>query len=353
MAGMTTLYLGGYTLDQPPGRSGLARVGLTAQGFGDVEPLEGPAGPSWLVRAPDGQDLYAVSEETGQVVLVRPGRGVVATTGSGGMGPAHLALSPDGRWLVASNYVSGSVGLVEVGTDGGLELVGELAFTGAGPHGRQDASHAHQAVFLDAAHLLVCDLGADRLREVSLVERGLRHTGDVVLPPGSGPRHLALAPGRDDLLWVVGELDLTVRTVRRVDGGWTVVQGVTTVREGPGPGETTAAGIVVAPDGSHVYVSTRGSDTVSVYAVDEEGLLTLRQQVVTGRWPRFLGWVPGREDELLLVAAEREGSVDVWSVDVRWSSVRGAASGTSWTAPTADWSKNGRRRRSPLPWSIS
>lgn len=338
MAGMTTLYLGGYTLDQPPDRSGLARVGLTAQGFGDVEPLEGPAGPSWLVRAPRGQDLYAVSEETGRVALVRPGRGVVATTGSGGMGPAHLALSPDGRWLVASNYVSGSVGLVEVGGDGGdggdggLELVGELAFTGGGPHGRQDASHAHQAVFLDAAHLLVCDLGADRLREVSLGERGLRHTGDVVLPPGCGPRHLALAPGRDDLLWVVGELDRTVRTVRRVDGAWTAVQGVTTVPEGPGPGETTAAGIVVAPDGSHVYVSTRGSDTVSAYAVDEEGLLTLRQQVVTGRWPRFLGWVPGREGELLLVAAEREGSVDVWSVDEGMLEETGHS--LAWPAPT-------------------
>ena len=331
MAGMTILYLGGYTTDQPEGRSGLARVSLTDRGFGDVEPLSGPVDPSWLVRMGD-EDVYAVSEETGQVVLVRPGRGVVATTGSGGMGPAHLALSPDGRWLVASNYVSGSVGLVEVGTDGGLELVGELAFTGAGPHGRQDASHAHQAVFLDAAHLLVCDLGADRLREVSLVERGLRHTGDVVLPPGSGPRHLALAPGRDDLLWVVGELDLTVRTVRRVDGGWTVVQGVTTVPEGPGPGETTAAGIVVAPDGSHVYVSTRGSDTVSVYAVDEEGLLTLRQQVVTGRWPRFLGWVPGREDELLLVAAEREGSVDVWSVDEGMLEETGHS--LAWPAPT-------------------
>lgn len=333
MARMTTLFLGGYTTDQQVGRSGLGRVTLTDRGFGDAEALDGPPGPSWLVRAPEGEDLYAVSEgDPGQVVRVRPGSGVLASTGSGGMGPAHLALSPGGQFLVACNYVSGSIGLVEVGDEGTVELVDELAFTGDGPHERQDAPHAHQAVFLDDERLLVCDLGADRVREVSVGDGRLRHTGDVVLPAGCGPRHLALAPGRQDLMWVVGELDQSVHTVRREGGRWTHVQAVTTAPEGPGPGETTTAAIVVAPDGSHVYVSTRGTDTVSVYAVDDGGLLTLRQQVVTGHWPRFMGWVPGQEGRRLLVAAEREGSVDVWAVDQGMLEETGHS--LAWAAPT-------------------
>lgn len=331
MTGMTILYLGGYTTDRPEGRSGLARVSLTDQGFGDVEALPGPVDPSWLVRAGE-EEVYAVSEgDPGHVARVHPAEGVVSTTGSGGAAPAHLALSQDGRWLVVCNYVSGSVGLVEV-SDGQLGLVDELAFAGDGPHDRQDAPHAHQAVFLDDEHLLVCDLGTDRLREVRVEEGRLLHTGDVVLPPGCGPRHLVLAPGRDDLLWVAAELDQTVHTVRREGGRWVPVQTVTTVPEGPGPGETTTAGIVVAPDGSHVYVSTRGTDTVSVFAVDDEGLLTLRQQVVTGHWPRFVGWVPGKEGELLVVAAEREGSVDVWAVDQGMLEETGHS--LEWAGPT-------------------
>lgn len=107
---------------------------------------------------------------------------------------------------------------------------------------------------------------------------------------------------------------------------------MTTAPEGPGPGETTTGGIVVAPDGSHVYVSTRGTDTVSVLAVGEDGTLTLRQQVVTGHWPRFLGWWPGREGERLLVAAEREGSVDVWAVDEGLLEQTGHS--LAWAAPT-------------------
>lgn len=334
---MTTLYLGGYTTDQPEGRCGLARVSLTATGFGDVEALPGPDDPSWLVRPGQGQqDLYAVSEAGSQVVRVRPGEGVVASAPSGGMGPAHLALSPDGRWLVASNYVSGSVGLVSTGEDGSgtgsLELVDELHLEGDGPHERQDSSHAHQAVFTADRELLVCDLGADRLREVRVEDGRLRHTGDVVMPPGCGPRHLALAPGRDDLLWVVGELDQTVHALRREAGSWAVAQTVTTVPEGPGPGETTTGGIVVSPDGSHLYVSTRGADTVSVFSVGDDGLLALRQQVVTGSWPRFVGWVPGQEGRQLLVAAEKEGSVDVWALDQGLLEETGHS--LAWSAPT-------------------
>lgn len=131
---------------------------------------------------------------------------------------------------------------------------------------------------------------------------------------------------------MVGELDRTVHTVRRADGVWTAVQSVSTVPEGPGPGETTTAGIVVAPDASHVYVSTRGTDTVSVYAADDDGMLTLRQQVVTGHWPRFIGWLPGLEGERLVVAAEREGSVDVWAVDEGMLEKTGHS--LAWPAPT-------------------
>lgn len=346
MSRPAALHLGGYTTDQPSGSSGLARATLDGDGFGTPERLGDVPDPSWVVPA-DGAGradrLYAISEDDDRVVLLDGSGRVLSETGSGGMGPAHLSLSPDGSWLAASNYVSGSVGLVRVDGDE-LELVDELSFEGEGPHERQDSSHAHQAVFVGEDRLLVCDLGADRVAEVQVEDGALRQVGQIVLPAGSGPRHLALAPGRDDLLWVVGELDQTVHVVRREDGGaadgtgaaggvgWRVTQTVTTAPEGPGPGETTTGGVVVSPDCRHVYVSTRGTDTVSVYAVDDEGLLELRQQVVTGHWPRFIGWVPGHEGALLLVAAEREGSVDVWATDEGLLEKTGHS--LAWAAPT-------------------
>lgn len=326
------LHLGGYTQDQPRDRSGWGRVSYDpTTGFGDAQALPGPGAPSWLVRIPGTDEGYAVSEaDGGAVVRVHPEQGVLSSVDSGGMGPAHLALSPDGRWLVVSNYVSGSVGLVAAGQE--LELVDELQLTGDGPHERQDSSHAHQAVFVSGDRVLVCDLGADRVAEVEIAGGRLRQVGEIVLPAGCGPRHLAASPERDDVLWVVGELDQTVQVVRRAGNDWEVGQTVTTAPEGPGPGETTTGGIVAAPDGRHVYVSTRGTDTVSVFAVDDDGSLELRQQVVVGHWPRFVGWVPGHEGNLLLVAAEREGSVDVWSTDEGLLEQTGHS--LAWSAPT-------------------
>lgn len=304
----TTLHLGGYTADQPE-PAGLGVVELRPDGFGRPQPLAGPGGPSWVLPRPgrDGQ-LLCVAEGTPGGVVLSDGSQELASCESGGDGPCHLALGPDGRWLLVSNYASGTVGLVEVDGDG-LTLVDSLLLTGDGPHERQAAPHAHQAVFTGADTALVCDLGADLVRQVQVVDGVLRHTGDIELPAGTGPRHLALHPLRDDLLWVVGELDQTVHVLSREESGWAVVQTVSTAPDGPAEGETTTAGIAVTPDASHVYVSTRGTDTVSVLAADQEGWLDLRSQLVTDRWPRFIGWVPGQEGRLLLVAAERAGTV--------------------------------------------
>ena len=200
----TLLHLGGYTADQSS-PCGLGRVRLLEEDGGSVafetpEQLEGPGAPSWVLTRPghEGQLLAVAEGEPGGVVLT-DGRGVIARAESGGDGPCHLALSPEGRWLLVSNYVSGSVGLVEVDGDR-LTLVDSLRLTGEGPHERQDAPHAHQATFRTDDLALVCDLGSDRVVHVRVVDDRLQGAGEIVLPAGTGPRHLAAHPGRDDVL---------------------------------------------------------------------------------------------------------------------------------------------------------
>lgn len=312
-ADATILHLGGYTADHPAPH-GLGRVVLGPDGFGAPEQLVGPDGPSWVLPRPGhaGQLLAVAEGDPGGVVLT-DGSTELARCESGGDGPCHLAATADGRWVLASNYVSGTVGLIEADGDE-LTLVDTLLLTGEGPHERQDAPHAHQATLLGDDEALICDLGSDRVAQVQVVDGQLRHRGDVEMPPGTGPRHLALHPTREDVFWVVGELDQTVHLVRRTDDGWQVEQTESTAPDGPAGGETTTGGIAVDPAGEWVYVSTRGTDTVSVFAAGAGGELELRQQLVVDRWPRFIGWVPGQEGRLLLVAAEEAGTVRAYAV---------------------------------------
>ncbi|WP_420836453.1 lactonase family protein [Cellulomonas endophytica] len=146
----------------------------------------------------------------------------LATVPSGGADPCHLVrvdVPGGGAALLVANYSSGSLAVLPLvadgpaagtfATDGPTQV---LAGTGTGPRAdRQEAPHAHFVAPAPGGVVLVVDLGTDRLRRlrptardgrVHLVDEGVAAT----LPPGTGPRHLAVTPDGGHLL-VVGELD--------------------------------------------------------------------------------------------------------------------------------------------------
>ena len=77
---------------------------------------------------------------------------------------------------------------------------------------------------------------------------------DIATPPGSGPRHIALAPD-GKFAYVCGELDSTVNVIEFGDMGGKVVQSLSTLKE-PVKNNSTAE-CIMSPDGKFVYVSNR------------------------------------------------------------------------------------------------
>ncbi|RYV51216.1 lactonase family protein [Pengzhenrongella frigida] len=217
------------------GALGVALPGPTAAG--PVLAATTPA-PSFLATHPGGRVLYAVGEQAAGTVTAfaagPDGRlGALAVVSSGGADPCHLLLAPDMRTLYVTNYSSGSVGVLPLDVDGSFARatiaaggpVQVLTHSGSGPDAdRQEAPHAHSAAFAPGgAHLLVADLGTDELRRYRIAIDG-RLTPDGIaatLPPGTGPRHLAVRTSPttevdrpDGVIYLVGELDVTVRVLR-------------------------------------------------------------------------------------------------------------------------------------------
>jgi len=289
--------------------------------------------PSFLALHPSGKFLYAVNEagnfrggKTGAVsaFAMDPSTGSLTFLNqqpSEGADPCHLAVDRAGRYVLVANYTGGSVALFLLASDGRIEPARSVhRLTGSGPNAaRQQAPHAH-GVFFDPEErfALIADLGADRI----LVDRFDGETGrltpnepdSVALEPGSGPRHLAWHPsGR--FLYAVNELFSTVTAFRWHPRGGRAdpFQTVPAVADGFS-GDNKSAEIAAAPGGRFLYVSNRGDDALTVFAIDATGRLANAARIPTGgRTPRHFAIDPA--GRWLIAANQDSGSVVVFRLD--------------------------------------
>ncbi|MFF9038739.1 lactonase family protein [Streptomyces sp. NPDC014892] len=276
--------------------------------------------PSYLALAPDGRTLYAVSERPeGAVAAYRVTGDRPELTGpqvAVGAGPTHLTVF-DGHVLTA-DYGSGSVTAVPLRPDGtlGPAASGTLrhAASGSAPGDRRQP-RAHQVVSDPSGRrFLGVDLGTDSVR-VCAVEDGVPVAlHETALRPGSGPRHLALHPGGPGgpYVYVLNELSPTVTVCRwnAPDGPLEPLGETPVLPEAP-EGDAYPSGLVVSPDGRFVWTATRGTDVLSVLAVEGDGLRLVTTVPCGGHWPRALTYAAGT----LYVANERSGDVTWFTAD--------------------------------------
>lgn len=310
-----TLYLGGYgsgvTIAGYDSASGQITAGSTVPGV---------VNPSFLALHPSGNTLYTVNEQQdGAVTAVSLSSGtpqVLGTQSTGGAGPCHLSVHPSGKWLLSANYNSGSVAVHPIASDGSLGGRTDLVTHSSPPPGPQGGPHAHQILTSpDGAHVLAVDLGTDAVYSYVLDTAAGRLTqvSYASFPAGMGPRHLAFHPS-GTFAYVACELGnaVVVCTYDPATGTLTPGQPQSSGADDDSnaPGE-----IVTTADGAFVFLSNRGANTVTRYAVEAQGTqLRLLDTVPTGgSWPRHLALSP--DDGLLFVSNQYAGTVTVFHVD--------------------------------------
>jgi 6-phosphogluconolactonase len=228
--------------------------------------------------------------------------------------PAHLAVHPGGRFLFTALYHGGGVAVHPIEPDGTVGPIGDLHLhAGTNPGG----SHAHQVVIDPITDdVLVVDLGTDSLHRYRLdpATGRLTATGRTELATGSGPRHLVFHPSGSHA-YVAGELDSTVTVCERTADALTPLAVLPALPVGFDQTERNYPGeIVVSADGRFVYLSNRGSNTIAVFAVGDNGAEPAELTLVAapscgGNWPRHLAL--DRTGRWLYVSNERSGDL-VW-----------------------------------------
>jgi 6-phosphogluconolactonase len=305
------VFVGTYT--SRTASRGLYRFRVDAAGaWTPLGPVDVGPDPSFLAVHPSGRVLYVVNETTtyegapsGAVRALAIDRATGALTPlgavrpTGGGAPCYVSVDAGGRMLLVANYVGGSVAAFPLDAAGAIGARSYLdQHAGRGPQAdRQEGPHAHSVLPDPSDRWAVsADLGIDRVTVHALDAAAgtLAPVHVAALRPGMGPRHLAFHPG-GRLLYVVGELDLTLATLAFDPARGTLTEVATVpLLASAAPAGSTAADVHVHPSGGALWVSVRGDDSLAHFALDAAGRATRVGRVASGgRTPRNFALAPG------------------------------------------------------------
>ncbi len=258
---------------------------------------------------------YRIDGETGHLSMINE-------QSSEGRGVCHVSVDPQGEFVYVSNYSSGNLSVYRIQEDGGLsEAVDVVQHEGGSVNERrQQGPHVHSIIpSPDGRYIYVSDLGIDKIMiyEVNRQTGGLSPASVpfVENTPGAGPRHFTIHPN-GTVAYSVEELSSTV-AVFRVDKQTGALEQIQRIEMLPEDYEdqNTAADIHISPDGSHLYATNRGDDSLVIYRIDQlSGELELvGHESTRGGHPRNFGI--DKQGEFVFVANRDDDNVVFFSRD--------------------------------------
>ncbi len=338
---------------------------------GDAATVSGS--PSWVSSHPTLDVVYAALEGAGTVqafrrtgeASFRPLSAPVAA----GASVCHVAVAPGGDSLVASCWTDGRVVRMTVDAEGrpsapviaaaavdpygpdadpadpvGADFAGAIDLAEAaralrdaagdeyahlvpgyddepepvsvstddGTDAASRVSRSHEAAYLPGGFVATTDMGLDLVRFWRATPAGLVFVQQVMLPRGSGPRHMVWHPSGH--LYVVTELSCEVFALAAdLSGTWRIIAG-TSLGQGTLPGDT-AAELAASRDGNFLYAGVRGSNTLATLRVRGAGDALSPVALVDAGvdWPRHHVVVR----DTVVVAGQRSNEVASLTLDLR------------------------------------
>lgn len=284
--------------------------------------------PSFLAVSPNNQNVYAALE-----LNEKTGGGKIASyhfdknagelhfineQSSRGDDPCFVTTDKSGRWVAAANYSGGSLAIFPIIKNGGIDSASTvIQHTGSSVNkDRQEKAHVHSTFFSpDGRFLLVADLGTDKLMLYSFNQQtGKLRTATqpfAKTAAGSGPRHLAFAPGAK-YVYLIQELTGKVVAYHYNNGKLKNIQEISAAQPGF-TGFMGSADIHVSGDGKFLYCSNRGdANTITIFKINPaNGKLTVTGfQSTMGKGPRNFSIDPS--GNYLLVANQNSDNIIVF-----------------------------------------
>lgn len=302
------ILIGGYTKHESAGIYQFDFIGS-----GDQAHLEQRrnvvevGGPTYFQK--DDQFIFTIKNENGQGGIAAFANGkLVSQLLHEGSSPAYIGINKEKKLLYTANYHTGVLAVISYDDQGQLTLLDQVKHENKalGPRPEQAGAHPHYFDETPGGHLVSCDLGQDRVDFYGFDGQKLTHLASYQNEDGFGSRHLAFSPD-GKYFYVAGELSSQVNVVKFDEENW-MFRSLATYSTIPESWDqhNGAAAIRLSSDGTFLYVSNRGHDSIAVFAVLPDQALKLVQRVSTfGEFPRDFNW---DAEEKYVVAANQNSN---------------------------------------------
>ncbi len=257
---------------------------------------------------------YALDTQTGALTFINRRL-------TGGEDACNICLSPSAEHLLAANFTGGSLSVFPLCAEHGIcrpSCFFQHYGHSADPL-RQKEPHVHQAIpDHSGRHVLVSDLGTDEVA-VYRADWPKGHLApapdrNIRILPGMGPRLLAFNQ-TGERLYVITEMGNAV-LVYAYDDKTAAVRLLQTISTLPAACsiESIAACVKLHPSGKFLYASNRGHDSIAVYGMDSDGLLSPPVfQPSGGRTPRDFDISPS--GKFLIAGNQESDELAVFTID--------------------------------------
>ena len=281
---------------------------------------------SHLAISVNGKYLYSIADEGVAVFAIEPVGDLtfINKVGIDGMRGCFLSTDVDGKYLYVAGYHDGKVTVVHTHKDGRLgSLMDGVFHTGLGSVAERNFRPHVNCVrpTPDNKYLCAVDNGIDQVKiyRVNKLRNKLELVDILRCPRESGPRIIRFS---DDgkFAYILFELSNEIRAYKYDGSGkvpaFELIQTIeTSAKKDVHDTHNAASGLSLANDGKHLFCTTAGEDTVSMFERDEEtGMLTRKFTLpISGEYPKDLVLLP--DDKHLVLANHASNTLTTFTVD--------------------------------------
>ncbi|MEO5977227.1 MAG: lactonase family protein [Chryseolinea sp.] len=260
---------------------------------------------------------YAIDQKTGRLSGLNH-------RSSYGDAPCYISIDKTGAHAFVCNYAGGNLVVLPLFQDGLVGIPTDAKkYAGKGVNEKRQAEpHIHSAtISADNKFLYVCDLGTDKIYiyqyDAATGKLNVGPIAELNVAPGSGPRHLTFHPN-GKYMYLVEEMKSTVCAIEvdKVTGNLTILQDTVRALPETFEGPNSSADIHINSKGNFLYMSNRGHNSISIFAVGLDGTITLvGQQDTGGKAPR--NFIIDPKGEFILVANQDSDSILMYKTDAK------------------------------------